>query len=188
MENHSTNIVPLVSRAGRLADALQRVRAREQSRARDALAARDGRLQALAHELRALADELPAGEGDRFSLVASHMGDRLSVDSLSYVDLHPQTLDYRLVRHRRDGPETVLQSADRDAMADGVADYIAERIVEREGLIDPNGSPVAGSSLAAEPVRPVMRFWPGFWLFVLGGLCTATALFVYAWLRVGAAG
>lgn len=192
MSEDTSNVVPIVSRAGRLADALQRARAREQSRLRDALAAQEGRLDALADELRAMADELPPGEAGRFALVPSENGERLAIDTLSYVDLHPETLDYRLVRQQRDGPSVVAEKADREAMADSVADYIADRIVEREGLVGTTSVAAAAPttiSTQQEPApQPRSRFWPGFWLFVLGGLCSATALFTYAWLQAGPTG
>jgi hypothetical protein len=192
MSEDTSNVVPIVSRAGRLADALQRARAREQSRLRDALAAQEGRLDALADELRAMADELPSGEAGRFALVPSENGERLAIDTLSYVDLHPETQDYRLVRQQREGPSVIAEKADRDAMADSVADYIADRIVEREGLV--GTAPVAAAapttvSTQQDPApQPRSRFWPGFGLFVLGGVCSATALFTYAWLQAGPAG
>lgn len=192
MSEDTSNVVPIVSRAGRLADALQRARAREQSRLRDALAAQEGRLDALADELRAMADELPSGEAGRFALVPSENGERLAIDTLSYVDLHPETLDYRLVRQQRDGPSVVAEKADREAMADSVADYIADRIVEREGLVGTTpvsaAAPTTGSTQQEPAPQPRSRFWPGFWLFVLGGLCSATALFTYAWLQAGPTG
>lgn len=192
MSEDKSNVVPIVSRAGRLADALKRARAREQSRLRDALAAQEGRLDALADELRAMADELPSGEAGRFALVPSENGERLAIDTLSYVDLHPETLDYRLVRQQRDGPSVVAEKADRDAMADSVADYIADRIVEREGLVGTTSVAAAAPTTASKQQdaapQPRSRFWPGFWLFVLGGLCSATALFTYAWLQAGPTG
>lgn len=192
MSEDTSNVVPIVSRAGRLADALQRARAREQSRLRDALAAQEGRLDALADELRAMADELPLGEAGRFALVPSENGERLAIDALSYVDLHPETLDYRLVRQQRDGPSVVAEKADREAMADSVADYIADRIVEREGLVGTvpvdAAAPTTLSTQQDAAPQPRSRFWPGFWLFVLGGVCSATALFTYAWLQAGPTG
>lgn len=198
MSEDGSNVVPMVSRAGRLADALQRVRAREQARARDAMAAREGRLEALADDLRALADELPSGEGDRFALVPSHGGERLTIDAQSFVDLHPETLDYRLVRQGRDGPDVVAEKSEREAMADSVAEYIAERIVQREGLDRAKATPAASLSQTA-PTQAVSapaeaqqpqksRFWVGFWWFVLGGVCSTTALFTYAWLQAGPTG
>lgn len=186
MSDDSSNVVPIVSRAGRLADALARARVREQGRACYVLAAREGRLEALADDLRELADELPLGESSRFSLIPARDGDRLTVDSASFVDLHPETLDYRLVRERRDGPDVVAEASDRDTMADHVADYIADRIVERDGLTT---QPVAKSTTSAQPApRKSGGFWKGLWLFVLGGVCSATALFTYAWLAAGPTG
>ncbi|MFK7791492.1 MAG: hypothetical protein AB8B88_02360 [Devosiaceae bacterium] len=194
MSNDAPNVVPMVSRAGRLSDALTRARAREQSRARDALAVGEGQLQALADELRSMADELPDGEAGRFDLVAATSGDQIAIDGLSFVDVHPETGAYRLVRQRRDGPHIIAEHSDREAMADKVADYIADRIVEREGLVDARAAPVrslpTNDSVApnTETEAPRRSFWPGFWLFVLGGVCAATALFTYAWLTAGTVG
>jgi len=190
MSDEATNVVPIVSRASRLADALRRARAREQSRSRETMAAQEGRLDALTDELRAMADELPLGEADRFTLMPSDNGERLVIDALSYVDLHPETMDYRLVRQRRDGPDVIAEKTDREAMADSVADYIADCIVEREGLVGrtpETSAPTTSAESDAAP-QPRSRFWPGFWLFVLGGVCSATALFTYAWLQAGPTG
>jgi hypothetical protein len=207
MSEDGSNVVPMVGRAGRLADAMQRVRAREQARARDAMAAREGRLEALADDLRALADELPAGEGDRFALVPSQNGERLTIDAQSHVDLNPETLDYRLVRQSGDRSDVIAEQSEREAMADSVADYIAERIVAREEIVGAPKAPAApasqttnptaapataaapASSAPAEAPQPQKsRFWVGFWWFVLGGICSATALFTYAWLQAGPTG
>jgi hypothetical protein len=182
----ASKVIPMVSRAGRLADALQRARQKERERLAEDSAARSGRLAALYSELSGMAAELPPGEDERFTMVASHTGDRLVIDPLSYVDLDPANLHYRLVRQRREGPETVLVHEAREAMANGIADYIADRIVEREGL-DVRPLAVAGAQQAAATatfVRKGIGFWGGFWLFILGALCAATALFTYAWLAV----
>lgn len=178
-------VVPMVSRAGRLADALARTRARQEAQARAVLEQREGRIAMLARELDAiadeLADELPESETGRFEMVTSHTGDRLVIDPLSYVELDEASSDYRLIRQRRDGEQTILQSADCEEMADGIAAYVAERIVEREGLSSPAPQVVQQISEPAPIVRRGLGFWGGFWLFVLGGVCTATALFAYAW-------
>lgn len=179
--NDDCTVVPMVSRAGRLADALARTRARQEAQVREAFEQREGRMAMLARELDAIADELPEGEAGRFEMIASHAGDRLVIDPLSYVALDEATNDYRLIRQRRDGEQTVLQSADCEEMADGIAGYMAERIVEREGLASPAPQMVQEANTPAPIVRKGLGFWGGFWLFVLGGVCTATALFAYAW-------
>lgn len=176
-----STVVPMVSRAGRLADALARTRARQEAQVREAFEQREGRMAMLARELDAIADELPEGEAGRFEMIASHTGDRLVIDPLSYVALDEATNDYRLIRQRRDGEQTVLQSADCEEMADGIAAYMAERIVEREGVALPTTQVTTLVSEPAPIVRKGLGFWGGFWLFVLGGVCTATALFAYAW-------
>lgn len=180
-DNETSTVVPMVSRAGRLADALARTRARQETQAREAFEQREGRMAMLARELDAIADELPEGETGQFEMVASHTGDRLVIDPLSYVDLDNDTNAYRLIRKRRDGEQTVLQSADCEEMADGIAAYMAERIVEREGLATPIAQMAQQVSAPAPIVRKGLGFWGGFWLFVLGGLCTAGVLFAYAW-------
>ncbi len=55
--------------------------------------------------------------------------------------------------------------------------------------------PAPPSPLLVElPVEPEeskpakMRFWPGLFLFVLGAVVAATALFTYAWLAAGPVG
>lgn len=180
-DNETSTVVPMVSRAGRLADALARTRARQETQAREAFEQREGRMAMLARELDAIADELPEGETGQFEMVASHTGDRLVIDPLSYVDLDNDTNAYRLIRKRRDGEQTVLQSADCEEMADGIAAYMAERIVEREGLATPAPQVVQQVHEPAPIVRKGLGFWGGFWLFVLGGICTAGVLFAYAW-------
>ena len=183
--------MPMVSRAGRLADALRRARAREEARLAAASVRREASLAGLADELAAMADDLPPGEADRFALVRSTTGDRLVIDALSHVDVAPDGRSYRLVRQRREGPETLLETDDQEAMAVRLADYIAERIVEREILLR---EPVTKPSVQrrARPVAPEVHKglsgWAGFWLFVLGALCAGLALFTFAWLSYPPAG
>lgn len=180
-DTETSTVVPMVSRAGRLADALARTRARQQTQAREALEQREGRMALLARELNAIADELPDGEAGQFEMVASHAGDRLVIDPLSYVDLDEQGSAYRLIRKRRDGEQTVLQSTDHEEMADGIAAYMAERIVEREGMTAPAALAAAPASAPAPVVRKGLGFWGGLGLFILGGICAAAGLFAYAW-------
>lgn len=180
-DNETSTVVPLVSRAGRLADALARTRARQETQSREAFEQREGRMAMLARELDAIAEELPEGETGQFEMVASHTGDRLVIDPLSYVDLDDDSNAYRLIRKRRDGEQTVLQSVDHEEMADGIAAYMAERIVEREGLAAPSAQVIQQVNTPAPVVRKGLGFWGGFWLFILGGLCAAAGLFAYAW-------
>jgi len=189
MSDDSSNVVPIVSRAGRLADALQRARARQEAQASNGL-------DELAQDLRAMAGELPSDESARFALTPSDDGDKLTVDDTAYVELDAQTSAYRLVRTDGEAPGDVAETPDREAMANHVADYVAERILARETDATPavTPSPALAEPPALQPVQeqpqvqPRSRFWLGFWMFVLGGVCSATALFTYAWLQVGAAG
>ncbi len=187
MTSEPDNVVPMVARAGRLADALERARSREQERVRDAIAEREGLLQALSDVLLAMADELPDGEAEKFALVRSPTGERLRIDDLGYVDIHPETKAYRLVRQRRYGPQILSTEANRDAIADHVADYMADRIVEREALVQASPSPLQAASAVptVDVPKGISPFWPALWWFVVGGVLTGTALFTYAWLSAG---
>ena len=190
MSDDSSNVVPIVSRAGRLADALQRVRARQEAQASSAL-------DALAQDLRAMAGELPAEEAARFALTASDDGQQLKVDDTAHVEHDTQSGAYRLVRTDGEAPAVVAKTSDREAMANTVADYVAEQILAREKAATPAVAPAPAAVAEPPALQPTQeqspqpqhsRFWFGFWMFVLGGVCSATALFTYAWLQVGAAG
>ncbi|MEM6381769.1 MAG: hypothetical protein AAF739_03780 [Pseudomonadota bacterium] len=193
----SDNVVPIVSRAGRLADALKRARGRQEEQLRRELANRESSLSHLALQLDDLAEELNSVSDtdavDRFELIPSQVGDRIVVDTLSYVDIDPQSAQYRLRRQRREGPDTLFESSDRDAMTDAVADYIAQRLVERELDGPPSHQlmqPVHRSSEMKLPESPKQTsastrtkrsLWPGLGLFFLGVLCGVFVLFLWAW-------
>lgn len=123
MDNTAHTSGPIVSRAGRLSDAMERAQARAQ--------ARDAALQ-------------PAVMEPELVPVPTE------VDSGAYVDAQLEKL---------------AKSAAEEAVA---------------------------AQKAATPVVQVEAkrsfFWPGFWLFILGGVCTATAMFTYAWLSAGPTG
>ncbi|MEM1289146.1 MAG: hypothetical protein AAGH60_12405 [Pseudomonadota bacterium] len=190
MEPAESNVVPMASRAGRLADALKRARTRMQTQAERVAAHRSSRLAALEYEVQSLALELNSantGLEDRFSLARSHAGDKLVIDALAYADLHPERDVYRLVRQMRDGPAVLIETPDTEEIAGAIADYVAERIVEVEKPL------MSAADVAAQPTSPVrsnagapairsLGFWINVALFLFGAITAALALFAFAWL------
>ncbi|MBV6658602.1 MAG: hypothetical protein KI785_12630 [Devosiaceae bacterium] len=206
------NVLPVVSRAGRLSDALRRARARQLENEAAEGSVRTAAMGLLTADLSHLAAELDGLDGGavgQFELVQSVSGDRLVIDPISFVELAADDQTYRLIRQRREGAQTVFESTDRGAMADAVADYMADRIVERENLEQPVAPPalaepqkprlagqrkagadgavtladIAGQAAKASD-RPARGSsgWGHFWSFVVGALFSAGALLAYAWL------
>jgi hypothetical protein len=64
----------------------------------------------------------------------------------------------------------LAESHDANAIVKAVTDYVARRMVEREHAL-------AAPSAVAEVPRNERRRWRGFWLFVLGFVIGALALF-----------
>ncbi|MEM6711225.1 MAG: hypothetical protein AAF590_02975 [Pseudomonadota bacterium] len=200
MNQAEENIVPIASRAGRLSEAVQRVRARldEEEAAKQS----DGRehLSALLEELRDVASDVPHEHAGVFPLAVSLDQSKIIVDDLAFVDFDPDTGSYSFNRLHNEGVRLLMSSQDVASMADRIADYIAERIVERErphmrqsggvqaSAYTPRSFPANddnATSIASVSTRQGLGFWGGLFVFFLGGLCAATALFTYAWLAAG---
>ncbi len=74
-----------------------------------------------------------AGARNAFSVsLVSDLSPRLWLDHISYVIMAPSPQSYRLVEDRRDGPHTLFESQDRDAMLDKLISFLANRLIERE--------------------------------------------------------
>jgi hypothetical protein len=96
---------------------------------------------------------------------------RLWIDVVAHVVMGRDKRIYRFVQDTRFGRIVIAESHDVSAILDAVTDYVARRMVERE------------HALAATPAQPAVLGKPrrhGFWIFALGFVIGAVALFALA--------
>ena len=96
---------------------------------------------------------------------------RLWIDVVAHVLMGRDKRIYRFVQDTRFGRIVIAESHDVAAIVDAVTDYVARRMVERE------------HALAASPAKPLVIDKPrrgGFWIFALGFVVGAVALFALA--------
>jgi hypothetical protein len=79
---------------------------------------------------------------------------------------------YRFVQDTRFGRIVLAESHDVPVIVDAVTDYVARRMIEREHAMV--ATPIVEPELPKKPRRR------GFWMFVLGFLLGAAALFAFA--------
>jgi hypothetical protein len=95
---------------------------------------------------------------------------RLWIDVVAHVAMGRDKRIYRFVQDTRFGRIVLAESHDANAIVKAVTDYVARRMVEREHAL-------AAPSAVADVPRNERRRWRGFWLFVLGFVIGALALF-----------
>jgi len=97
---------------------------------------------------------------------------RLWIDAVAHVVMGRDKRVYRFVQDTRYGRKVLAESHEVGAIVGAVTDYVARRMIERE------------QALAAEPlvgrVEPQKRRRGSFWMFVLGFIAGAAALFALA--------
>ncbi len=96
---------------------------------------------------------------------------RLWIDVVAHVLMGRDKRIYRFVQDTRFGRTVLAESHDVPAIVDAVTDYVARRIIERE------------HAMVATPVvdrAPVEKRQRGFWMFALGFVLGAIALFALA--------
>jgi hypothetical protein len=103
---------------------------------------------------------------------------RLWIDVVAHVLMGRDKRIYRFVQDTRFGRVVIAESHDVAVIVDAVTSYVARRMIERQRALvgTPEPSPVA----AAKPRRG------GFWIFALGFVLGAVALFglaLFATLR-----
>ena len=158
----------------RLRDALRQARIEAADRTGVVVDLRDAevaRLEILNEALDPLFAQIPE-QVDLFDRGISQ-GDtpRLWIDVVAHVVMGRDKRIYRFVQDTRFGRIVIAESHDVAAIVDAVTDYVARRMVERE------------HALAATPAKPLVIDKPrrgGFWIFALGFVVGAVALFALA--------
>jgi hypothetical protein len=103
---------------------------------------------------------------------------RLWVDVVAHVMMGRDKRIYRFVQDTRFGRIVIAESHDVAAIVNAVIDYVARRMIEREHALI--ATPVPEPVVIEKPRRS------GFWIFVLGFIVGAAALFglaLFATLR-----
>ena len=165
----------------RLRDALRQARIEAADRTGVVVDLRDAevaRLEILNDALEPLFAQIPE-KVDLFDRGISQ-GDtpRLWIDVVAHVVMGRDKRIYRFVQDTRFGRIVIAESHDVAAIVDAVTDYVARRMIEREHALVATPAP--------EPVVVEKPRRSGFWIFVLGFLAGAVALFglaLFATLR-----
>ena len=163
----------------RLRDALRKARIEAADRTGVVVELRDAeaaRLEILNEALDPLFSQIPE-KVDLFDRAISQ-GDtpRLWIDVVAHVLMGRDKRMYRFVQDSRFGRIVLAESHDVPAIVDAVTDYVARRMIEREHAL----APVKRAEPKVEE-KPARRRG-GFWIFVLGFLLGAVALFGFALL------
>ena len=172
-QNTGSNAV-IDARPTRLRDALRQARIEAADRTGVVVDLRDAevaRLEILNEALDPLFGQIPE-QVDLFDRGISQ-GDtpRLWIDVVAHVVMGRDKRIYRFVQDTRFGRIVIAESHEVSAIVDAVTDYVARRMVERE------------HALVATPAKPVVLEKSrrhGFWIFSLGFVVGAVALFALA--------
>jgi hypothetical protein len=97
---------------------------------------------------------------------------RLWIDVVAHVVMGRDKRIYRFVQDTRFGRIVIAESHDVAAIVDAVTDYVARRMIEREHALV--ATPAPAPVVIEKPRRS------GFWIFALGFVVGALALFALA--------
>src|ERR1700692_1533680 len=97
---------------------------------------------------------------------------RLWIDVVAHVLMGRDKRIYRFVQDTRFGRIVLAESRDVPVIVDAVTDYVARRMIEREHALV--ATPMAAPVVAEKPRRSA------FWIFALGFILGAVALFALA--------
>jgi hypothetical protein len=165
----------------RLRDALRQARIEAADRTGVVVDLRDAevaRLEILNEALDPLFDQIP-GHIDLFDRgISQGENPRLWIDVVAHVAMGRDKRIYRFVQDSRFGRIVLCESHEVAAIVQAVTDYVARRMVEREHAMVATPLP--------EPPVVERRRRSGFWMFALGFILGALALFglaLFATLR-----
>jgi hypothetical protein len=163
------------ARPTRLRDALRQARIEAADRTGVVVDLRDAevaRLEILNEALDPLFSQIPE-QVDLFDRGISQ-GDtpRLWIDIVAHVVMGRDKRIYRFVQDTRFGRIVIAESHDVAAIVAAVTDYVARRMIEREHALV--ATPASPEVVIEKPRRN------GFWIFVLGFIVGALALFALA--------
>jgi hypothetical protein len=180
-QNTGSSAAVSESRPMRLRDALRQARIEAADRTGVVVDLRDAevaRLEILNEALDPLFAQIP-DKVDLFDRGISQ-GDtpRLWIDVVAHVMMGRDKRIYRFVQDTRFGRTVLAESHEAAAIVDAVTDYIARRMIEREHAMV--ATQAVAQAEAAAPVEKPRRRRRGFWMFVLGFLFGALALFALA--------
>ena len=99
---------------------------------------------------------------------------RLWIDMVAHVAMGRDKRQYRFVQDTRNGRIVIAESHEIGAIVQEVTDYVARRMVERERAFS------VRRGVAAQPSAEPRRRRSGVWLFLLGFVLGAAALFGFA--------
>jgi hypothetical protein len=165
----------------RLRDALRKARIEAADRTGVVVELRDAevaRLEIMNEALDPLFAQIPE-KVDLFDRgVSQGETPRLWIDVVAHVLMGRDKRIYRFVQDTRFGRIVIAESHDVATIVDAVTDYVARRMIEREHALV--------ATLASAPVVIEKPRRGGFWIFVLGFVVGALALFglaLFATLR-----
>jgi hypothetical protein len=163
------------SRPVRLRDALRQARIEAADRTGVVVDLRDAevaRLEILNEALDPLFAQVP-DQVDLFDRGISQ-GDtpRLWIDIVAHVVMGRDKRIYRFVQDTRFGRIVIAESHEAAVIVNAVTDYVARRMVERERAMV--ATPMPAAAVAEKPRRS------RFWIFALGFIAGAFALFAFA--------
>src|SRR5580704_11659735 len=159
----------------RLRDALRKARIEAADRTGVVVDLRDAevaRLEILNEALDPLFAQIP-DQIDLFDRgISQGETPRLWIDVVAHVVMGRDKRIYRFVQDTRFGRIVLAESHDASAIVAAVTDYVARRIIEREHALVATPQP--------EPAVIEKKRRGGFWIFVLGFIVGAAALFGFA--------